>query len=294
MDSKQIQYILKVAECRNITRAAEQLYISQPAMSHFILKAEEELGARIFNRETSPLTLTQAGELYVKTAKMILRLQENLKQEIEELQDCQKGEIVLGMSDMRATSMLPSVLPDFRKLYPNVTIRTIESSSRKVEENVRNGVVEIGIIPLYDYDQSLSYAALHDEELILVSPWDLQSSRGKIRDWVFMEEMNDKDFVVLSQGNRLREAIEATFLEHGIKPGSLLESTNNMTVYMLASAGMGLAVVPESVIRMMNPARIPKIYSIGKMGFHWMIGAVWRKDMRLTGAHLQLLKLLRG
>ena len=87
MDTKQIQYILKVAECQNITRAAEQLFVSQPALSHFISKAEEELGAKIFNRGTTPLTLTQAGERYVKTAKMILSLQESLKQEIENLKD---------------------------------------------------------------------------------------------------------------------------------------------------------------------------------------------------------------
>ena len=97
MDTKQIQYILKVAECQNITRAAEQLFVSQPALSHFISKAEEELGAKIFNRGTTPLTLTQAGERYVKTAKMILSLQESLKQEIENLKDCRSGEITLGL-----------------------------------------------------------------------------------------------------------------------------------------------------------------------------------------------------
>ena len=150
MDTKQIQYILKVAECQNITRAAEQLFVSQPALSHFISKAEEELGAKIFNRGTTRLTLTQAGERYVKTAKMILSLQESLKQEIENLKDCRSGEITLGLSDMRATTMFPFILPEFRRLYPNVTIRTVESSSKEVENNVRNGVVGIGIIPLYD------------------------------------------------------------------------------------------------------------------------------------------------
>ena len=100
MDSKQIQYILKVAECQNITRAAEQLYVSQPALSHFISKAEEELGAKIFNRGTTPLTLTQAGEHYVKTARMMMALEENLRQEIDDLNNSRDGEIRLGLSDM--------------------------------------------------------------------------------------------------------------------------------------------------------------------------------------------------
>ena len=294
MDTKQLQYRLKVAECQNITRAAEQLFVSQPALSHFISKAEEELGAKIFNRGTTPLTLTQAGEKYVKTARMILGLQESLKQEIENLKDCRSGEITLGLSDMRATVLLPFVLPEFRRLYPNVAIRTVESSSKEVENNVRNGVVEIGIIPLYDYGQDLSASVLYDEELLLVSASEVPSHHGATRNWVSLGDMTGKDFILLHRPNRIRRAVDAMFIEHGVKPKSIFESCNNMTVYMMAASGLGLAIVPDSVVRIMNPMPIPRVYSIGKGGFHWNIGAIWREDMVLSGAHTQLIRLLKN
>ena len=294
MDTKQLQYILKVAECQNITRAAEQLFVSQPALSHFISKAEEELGAKIFNRGTTPLTLTQAGEKYVKTARMILGLQESLKQEIENLKDCRSGEITLGLSDMRATVLLPFVLPEFRRLYPNVAIRTVEASSKEVENNVRNGVVEIGIIPLYDYGQDLSASVLYDEELLLVSASEVPSHHGATRNWVSLGDMTGKDFILLHRPNRIRRAVDAMFIEHGVKPKSIFESCNNMTVYMMAASGLGLAIVPDSVVRIMNPMPIPRVYSIGKGGFHWNIGAIWREDMVLSGAHTQLIRLLKN
>ena len=294
MDTKQLQYILKVAECQNITRAAEQLFVSQPALSHFISKAEEELGAKIFNRGTTPLTLTQAGEKYVKTARMILGLQESLKQEIENLKDCRSGEITLGLSDMRATVLLPFVLPEFRRLYPNVAIRTVESSSKEVENNVRNGVVEIGIIPLYDYGQDLSASVLYDEELLLVSASEVPSHHGATRNWVSLGDMTGKDFILLHRPNRIRRAVDAMFIEHGVKPKSIFESCNNMTVYMMAASGLGLAIVPDSVVRIMNPMPIPRVYSIGKGGFHWNIGAIWREDMVLSGAHTQLIRLFKN
>ena len=294
MDTKQLQYILKVAECQNITRAAEQLFVSQPALSHFISKAEEELGAKIFNRGTTPLTLTQAGEKYVKTARMILGLQESLKQEIENLKDCRSGEITLGLSDMRATVLLPFVLPEFRRLYPNVAIRTVESSSKEVENNVRNGVVEIGIISLYDYGQDLSASVLYDEELLLVSASEVPSHHGATRNWVSLGDMTGKDFILLHRPNRIRRAVDAMFIEHGVKPKSIFESCNNMTVYMMAASGLGLAIVPDSVVRIMNPMPIPRVYSIGKGGFHWNIGAIWREDMVLSGAHTQLIRLLKN
>ena len=294
MVTKQLLSILKVAECQNITRAAEQLFVSQPALSHFISKAEEELGAKIFNRGTTPLTLTQAGEKYVKTARMILGLQESLKQEIENLKDCRSGEITLGLSDMRATVLLPFVLPEFRRLYPNVAIRTVESSSKEVENNVRNGVVEIGIIPLYDYGQDLSASVLYDEELLLVSASEVPSHHGATRNWVSLGDMTGKDFIFLHRPNRIRRAVDAMFIEHGVKPKSIFESCNNMTVYMMAASGLGLAIVPDSVVRIMNPMPIPRVYSIGKGGFHWNIGAIWREDMVLSGAHTQLIRLLKN
>lgn len=294
MDSKQIQYILKVSECQNITRAAEQLFVSQPALSHFISKAEEELGAKIFNRGTSPLTLTQAGEHYIKTAKMMVALEDNLKKEIDDLNNCREGVIRLGLSDMRATTLLPFVLPQFKKLYPNVVIQTVETSSRTVEENVKEGIVDLGIIPLYDFDQNLESQVLYDEELLMISVEDIPSERGNIRSWVNVEDVSDRDFVLLKSGNRIRRAIDAIFMEHGVEPRTIIESTNNMTVYMIASAGMGIAVVPEGVVRLMNPIRIPRAYSIGRQGFHWKLGAIWRPDVALSGAHQQLIRLLRG
>jgi len=138
VDFKQLQYVLKVAECRNITKAAEQLYVSQPALSSFLAKTEEELGAKIFNRNTTPLTLTQAGECYVKTAKRILALQDTLKRDVENLNACREGVIRIALSDMRATFLLPFVLPEFKQLYPNVQLKTLESSSIGVEENIRS------------------------------------------------------------------------------------------------------------------------------------------------------------
>lgn len=293
MDYKQIQYILKVVECQNITRAAEQLYVSQPALSSFISKVEDELGAKIFNRGTTPLTLTQAGEHYVKTARMILALQDNLKHDIDNINNCRDGVITVGLSDMRATALLPFVLPEFKRLYPNVMIKTVESFGKTVEDNVRNGKVEMGIIPLYDFDKAFHSKIIYDEELVLVSSEDLPSYRGSVRSWVAVEDLADQDFVLLQRGNRIRTAIDAIFLEHGIKARSIVESTNNMTAYLLSTTGMALAIVPETVVRLMNPLGIPRVYSIGKAGFHWNIGVIWREDMVLSSAHEQLIRLLK-
>ena len=93
---------------------------------------------------------------------------------------------------------------------------------------------------------------------------------------------------------RIRKAIDSIFLEHGVRPSSVIESSNHMTLYLLASTGIALSIVPEATVRMMNPIRIPHIYSLGKAGFHWNIGAIWSEDRELNSAQQQLIKLLKS
>lgn len=294
MDFKQLQYMLKVAECQNITRAAEQLFVSQPALSSFISKTEEEIGARLFNRGSSPLTLTPAGEEYIKTARQILGLQDKLKKRIDDLNHCREGMITLGLSDMRATVLLPFVLPHFARTYPNLKIRTVESNSTQVEENVKNGTVDLGIVPLYQLQEGILSKELYQEEILLVSLEELNSQKGSFRPWVEVEELNNRDFILLSPHARLRKAIDAIFMEHSITPRSIIESSNHMTAYLLASTGTALALVPEGIVRMMNPIHIPRTYSIGKRGFKWNIGAIWREDQLLTSAQKQLIHIIQN
>ena len=294
MDFKQLQYLLKVAECQNITRASEQLYVSQPALSNYISKVEEELGTKIFNRSSNPLTLTQAGECYMKTAKKILALQKTMKEEIEDLNNCKNGVIKLGLSEMRATSLLPFILPEFQRLYPNVDLHTIESSGREVEANVLAGKVNMGILPLYQVDDIFQRQVLYDEELVLVSDKEIPSHKGEIRQWVDLEELNGQKFAMLASHMRMRDAVDSIFMEHGVKPGKILESSNHMTLYLLATAGTALTIVPEAVVRLVNPIHSPHIYSIGKKGFHWDIGAIWREEEELNSAEQLLIRLIRS
>lgn len=293
MDFKQLNYMLKVAECGNITHAAEQLYISQPALSSLVSKVEDELGAKVFDRTTSPLKLTTAGEYYIKTARAILELQNKLFEDVEDLK-CEKERVLnIGLSDMRATFILPSVLPQFRRLYPNLKVNTIESKSAQVEQNVRDGVVDLGIVPVYCTGEDFTLRPLYQEEMLLVSAQDLPSEAGPLRRWVEPDVLMGRDLVLMAEPARQRKFIAGFFAEYGIYPRSIVDTSNHMTNYLLATTGMGLTIVPETVTRIMNPVHLPRIYRLGKQGLTWEICAIWRTDYTLSAAEEQLLKLLR-
>lgn len=295
MDYKQIQYIIKVAECQSMTKAADQLYISQPALSQYISKTEQEFGAKIFNRKTNPISLTREGEEYIKTARKIVALEDNLHKTIDDMQAGKKGQLRMALTDSRATYVLPALLPKFRLLYPNIDLKPMIYRAPDLEGHVMNGDADLGFIPLYNYSKDFRHINCYDEELLVVSTEPLPSSNGLSRPWVSYEQLSGKDIILLNNGgNRLRMAVDTLFLEHNVRPNSIINMPNNMASYMLASTGLGIAIVPETIPHFITPIKQPHLYSLGKGGFRWTLGVIYRPDVELSGACEYLIKLLKS
>lgn len=295
MDFKQYQYVLKVAELQNMTKAAGALYISQPSLSHFIAKVEEELGTPIFNRTTTPLTLTLAGEKYVETAKMILALNDRLKQEVSDIASEKKGVITVGMSHARAAFFLPYVMPEFKQKYPGVHIRTVEVRSDLVEEYVAKGQCDLGVLPFpLSGKNELDQEVVCEEELVLVSGKPLKEEKfADGKPYVDLSECGDYPFALLKKGHGIRTAVEVLFMEHGIRPSSIFETTSNETAYRLSTVGMGLSIVPETTVILSHAVERPFLYSLSPEGVRWEIGAIYRKKELLTMAQREFIDLMQ-
>ena len=110
MDFRELQYVVTVADCRNITQASKELFISQPSLSHALAQIEKEVGAKLFDRSHQPLTLTDAGRIYVKTARLILREKTDMKNRIADLKIGSSGDIIVGIPSGRAGYMFRPVL----------------------------------------------------------------------------------------------------------------------------------------------------------------------------------------
>lgn len=294
MDFRQYQYVLKVAELKNMTKAANELYITQSSLSHYIAKIEEELGAKLFNRNTAPISLTKAGETYVETAKIVLSLNEKMKRDVQDIAREKKGVLTIGMSGARASYFLPYVLPEFKAKYPAIEIKTVETKSSAIEEQVLKGSCDMGLFPLPVFNDKLQSETVCREELVLVSGQLLKAGTVEgSRRYVELVNCVDKNFLLLKKGHGIRTAIEVLFMEAGVHPSSVFETTSNETAYRLATAGMGIAIVPESTILLSSPVEKPCLYSLSKAGIYWEIGAVYRCREGLTGAQKYLIEILK-
>ena len=278
-----------------MTKAANELYVSQPALSHYIAKVEDEIGAALFDRSTTPISLTPAGERYVDTARMILALNDRLRHDISDINNQKKGRVIVGISHARASFFLPYVLPEFQRQYPGIEVKTVEVRSDQIEEYVSKGKCDIGILPFpisgeYELEQEI----ICREELLLVSGEPLpEEVRADGQAFVNLKYCGDKSYLLLRKGHGIRSAVDVLFLEHGISPSHIFETTSNETAYRLSSVGMGISIVPESTMMLSHAVSTPFCYHIGQEGFFWKIGAVYRQKEYLTRAQRAFIGLLQ-
>ncbi len=298
MDFKQFEYIIKVSEMQSITKAANELFISQPSLSQYITKVEREIGEEIFDRSTNPISLTLAGEKFVETGKRILALNKDLKEEIFDISTNKKGRITIGIPRSRATFMLPYFIGDFREAYPNVEFRTKETSRDEVEENVLKGQVDFGIIPLPIYNfvknKLLRYEVFTSEQLFLVTEKGYLGSEFLLEsDVLDISKINDLPLILLNKGRGIRSTIDNTFYNYGVKPNVIMETTSNATAFRLASTGLGAAIVPNYIVNTYQGINDIDVFRLTKDGIHWKVAFVHQKDEEHNPLRDDLLRLLK-
>ncbi|ETA80151.1 LysR family transcriptional regulator [Youngiibacter fragilis] len=282
MDFKQLKYLIKVADLQSITKAAEELYVSQPSLSHYIKKIENELGVDLFNRSTNPLSLTLAGEKYIETAKRIIRDYERMEEEVRDMANINKGRLKIGIPNSRAAYMLPHILPEFTRRFPGIEILTVEAKSSELKEQLIRGILDFIVIPQFnrnpEADESLSHEVIYQEELFLISSEKLQDidyEDGQTP--VRVESLQDTPFILLKKGHGIRLAVDKFFESRGFMPLIGMETTSNETAYRLASAGMGVAIVPEISLYSFRTLGKPYIYRLNEEGVKWDVVLLHRK-----------------
>lgn len=167
---RQLRAFRAVVETGSFTKAAEQLHITQSALSGLIKEFEGVLDLRLFDRTTRTLSLSTAGQHIYPMATRILYDVENMASEVGRLKDLESGSVTLAVSQQLAASVLPTVMAQFIAKYPNIKVRLDDCSVDAVIESVNAGTVDFGIGPKRDIGDSLSGEMLFDLPFYVVMP----------------------------------------------------------------------------------------------------------------------------
>jgi len=253
-----LRYVLTVAEERSISKAARKLYTSQPALSLHVHKLERQLGIQLFDRTTLPLRLTYAGERFVAIASQIVDLEGQLLREMEDINNCSKGRLILGISPLRDRSVLPVVLPVYRERFPGIEVMLVEEKSSVLERLTLSGKTDLTIMNLPLTTDQLEYTPICPDEILAVVPdrylpagIDKKRYRNPENDGpeIDLSLLKDSPFILLKPGMKIRQVSEDLFRDAGIhKPNLILECESIDTLFELAVRGVASSLINQSFI----------------------------------------------
>ena len=216
MELDLLRYFLRVAERGNFTRAAEDLALSQPALSRSIQKLEEELGQPVFERKTRSVSLTEAGVLLQSRAQQVLTILDDTKAEITD--DGQSGRVRVGAIPTIAPYFLPDVLRQFATEFPKATLIVQEDTTEELLKSCTQGEIDLAILALPVPAKYLESEELFEEELLLVLPVDHPLvSKPKIR----LTDVEPFPFVLLGEAHCLSDNIVSFCRQRSFQPVSV-------------------------------------------------------------------------
>ncbi len=296
MELRQFTYVNKVAECGSFTKAAAALFISQPALSNYINKVEEELGVRLFDRSANPLILTYAGEQYLKRTKGILAQIDDMDREMRDITHHMRGRIRIGFPSERIVYMLPLILAPFKKRFPEIEVIVVSGPGNHLVEQLRGGDVDFVMLPAWNKQKDIAQVEMSKEELVLVA------ARGYLKEEHLLDEKQrivnwrkaaKLPLITLYKGHALRSSVEVLYRNAGIKPDIFMESHSNMLSYRLAAQGLGVAVVPEITLELMKGSMEAEAFHLAKIPVTWEVQALYREGCYIGEAEQALLDITR-
>ena len=287
MELHQLRYFCAVADTGSFSRAAEQSHVSQPSLSQQILKLEDELGARLFDRLGRSVRLTELGKTFLPRARAVLRELEAARGDVVEQKDSIAGSVTIGAIPTVAPYLFPRVLTTFSKKFPQVQLTVIEEITPILLDRLRASVVDVAILALPIRGHEFESFPLLTEPLFAVLP---QKHKLATRRSISLKDVRKEPFLLLRDGHCFRENAVAACDRARVHPQVIFESGQFSSLLGMVGAGMGISLIPEMAVDKKAGCRYVPISDPQAAR---TIGAVTLRGRSLTRASLSFLALLR-
>ena len=248
MELRQLEYFVAVVEEASFTKAARRLHVAQPGVSAQIRRLERELGQELLDRSGRTVQVTEVGSAVLPYARASLQAAAGVRLVVDEFTGLMRGHLAVGMVPS-ATGLvgLPRLLADFNRRHPAVEITVTEAGSEELIRSVQSGALDVAFAGLAaEPPHGIAAQVVVDERAVaVVSKNDPLARRSTIQ----LEALAGRDLIVLPPGSGMRMRIDAAFAALGVKPRVAFEAGDPQVLAQLASSALGVAIVPESVLR---------------------------------------------
>ena len=248
MADRRLQVFYTVAKQLSFTKAADILYMTQPAVTFQVKQLEEHFNTRLFERSHGKISLTPAGELVLGYAERILALSGEMEARVGELTGQVTGPLMIGASTTIAEYQLPRILGEFKERFPQVQARLTVANSETVAAKVADHSLDVGLIEAPSHNPNLTTVACCEDELVMIcAPAHPFATRASVN----AREIADQRYVSREHGSGTREVVDDFFKDNGVNPDDLhieMELGSREAIKGAVEAGLGVAIMSASTV----------------------------------------------
>lgn len=280
MDLHELHYLIALAEEKNISRAAERLFMAQSSLSQFLSQTEAQLGYKLFIRTSSGIRPTEPGKRMIRFAYETLAEFHRAKDEIQDIGNLKGGHVILGISSFRGSFLLPPVLHIFQKRYPGIRVQIVEENSLALEQLLLSGKIDLALLVMPEKRSRIQAQFLMEDEICLITSPDHpvmqcvhqgQAARhpSQLSQYIDIEDAACYEFLLSGYDTILGREARRIFLRHGMNPTYYNENLSALFAASLGASGLGLAFTYASSRQYFYRAQL---LSLGKDGTSIALG----------------------
>ena len=298
MNTKQLKYVLILAQEGSFSRAADVLNITQPSLSQYIKKIEREVGLELFHRTNGDVRLTDAGRAYIDAGKKILDLEHQMEVQFSDLASHKTGSLIIGAAPYRAAGMLPAVARAFQTLHPGMHLVVREGTTAELADGLAHGEYDLALTLLPADGRIFAWEKVVEEELVLAAPasWPAlpaAAAPGRRYPAVDAAVLDGQSLVTLTDAQYMHRQLENLTAEYrlSVRTAAVVKSLEAQIA--MVRAGVGMALAPSGIERFCGPGEVV-FYSFVQDLPKREVAVLWRKDRRLSKAAEELKAVIRS
>lgn len=249
MEDHKLKVFCTVAETRSFSKTSEIIHLTQPAVSLQIQSLEEVYETKLFDRSSSSINFTPAGEILYRYAKDILALYAEAEKEIGKITGLIKGSITIGASTTIGNYVIPSVIADFKKNHLKIKINVLIGNTRRVVDMLNSGVIDLGLVEGETSRHKLKTEPIISDELCFIVPSFHPWSRKKI---ISILDVTKEPFIIREEGSGTRQMIEKYLTSHGINISDMriaLVLGSTESIKEAVENGIGISIISKWAAR---------------------------------------------
>ncbi len=260
-----MDYIFAIAKEQNLTRAAKRLFVAQSTLTMYLNRVEKELGVKLFDRSKTPIQPTSAGVLCIEELKKIQQIENRLTARLQQMAHPEKI-LSIGIGLMHGAAWMPTLLPAFHEMYPNVSINLIEQGDELLMQSLRSNDADVVVGGMSPNSQDIAVGLALEQLLLivprsfkLVPPWEYSNNSPKNPYEITPKQLQNLPLILPSAANDIGGITRQALDHFDIRPQSVTTVSSMQTAAMLVSQNMGYLFTSPVFLEMQIDRLAPKI-----------------------------------